>query len=346
MIRFPETAQVEWETVADAAEAEHNLRRRIQRATEVEKETERLRVRHEAALMFQQELDADGTPALEMTNLSAYKNNPALAPTDLIEGAVKDNGLCIVLGPSGSGKSTDALQMIHSFSTGDDWLGQPATQLSGGFGILSYDMDGTLVADWMNGYPGVDPDRVSIVNAYRRGNPLAVPAMRSQIVAAWKAMSVEVVVLDSFSASFFGDNQNDAAHVMAHYRDMRQFALTEVGARVLVVIVHSTAASPDKARGSTVHEDVADTIIGVSGTGLEERHVKMLKYRAGRGQVQMSPVVLGKPDSVTHLVDLDIGAMTLAGYQTPAGTSAFTAMPDTHDDPDTESDSDDEGDDL
>lgn len=346
MIQFPETAQKEWDVVATAAEAADRLRQTIQHQTEVERETARLRVRHEAALAFQQELDTDATPTLEMTTLSTYKSNPSLAPVDLIDGVVKDNGLCIMLGPSGSGKSTNALQMVHSFETGTDWLGQTTKPLSGSYGILSYDMDGALVGDWMSGYPGVDPAKVSIVNAYKRGNPLGVPAMRAQIAAKWRDMNVEIVVLDSFSASFFGHDQNDAGSVMAHYRDMKLFALTEVGARALIVIVHSTQSSPDKARGSTVHHDVADSIVSVSGVGTEERHVRMVKYRAGRGQTQMNPVVLTAPDSVTHLVGLDTGAMTLAGYPAPKAIGSFTAMPDTHDDPDLDTDSDIEGDDL
>lgn len=346
MIQFPETAVVEWQVAANAAEAEVVLRLKIQRATEVERETERLRVRHEAALVFQQELDADQTPQLEMTTLANYKANPSTAPVDLIEGVVKDNGLCIMLGPSGSGKSTLGLQMLYSLQTGEDWLGQTAKPLMGGVGILSYDMDAAMVLDWMNGYPNMDPTKVSVVNAYKRGNPLGVPAMRAQIAAAWRAVDVEVVVLDSFSASFFAHDQNDAAATMAHYRDMKKFALTEVGAKALIVIVHSTEGSPHKARGSSVHHDVADSIVAVEGTGLDERKVSMVKYRAARGQQQMSPVVVTAPDDVTHLVELDLGAMTLAGLQLPAGASAaaFTAMPTVNETPDT--DSDEEDDDL
>jgi archaellum biogenesis ATPase FlaH len=339
VIEFPETAQREWEVVAEAAEAEHKLRQRIQHATEVEREMSRLRVRHEANLSFQSELDADATPVLEMLTLSDYRANPTNTPVDLIDGVVKDNGLCIMLGPSGSGKSTIALQMVHSLATGEDWLGQTAKPLMGGYGILSYDMDAGMVMDWMDGYPNMDPTKVSVVNAYKRGNPLGVPAMRAQIAAAWRSMNTEVVVLDSFSASFFGHDQNDAAAVMSHYRDMKLFALTEVGARALIIIVHSTEASPYKARGSTVHHDVADSIVGVEGTGSDERKVRMVKYRAARGQKQMDPVVLTVPDPTTHLVDLDTGAMTLAGFALPASVvaDAFTDMPDTHAEPDTDS---------
>lgn len=342
MIQFPETAAVEWQVAADVVEAEHQLRKKIQRDTEVERETERLRIRHEAALTFQHELDADQTPVLEMSTLASYKSIPA--PADLIDGVLKDNGLCIMLGPSGSGKSTLGLQMVHSLSTGEDWLGQTAKPIMGGFGILSYDMDGSMVADWMSGYPNTDQTKISIVNAYKRGNPVGVPAMRKQIAETWKHMGVEVVVLDSFSASFFGHDQNDAASVMAHYRDMKLFALTEVGAKALIVIVHSTLSSPDKARGSTVHHDVADSIVSVSGVGTDERQVRMVKYRAARGQQQMSPVVVTAPDDVTHLVDLDLGAMTLAGMQLPAGAiaAAFTPIPDTNEAPDTESDEEDD----
>jgi len=347
VIQFPETARVEWEVAADAAEAEHRLRKKIKHDTEVEHETARLRVRHEAALTFQQELDADSTPVLEMVTLANYKTNPATAPLDLIEGVVKANGLCLMLGPSGSGKSTLGLQMFNSLMTGEDWLGQPAKPIMGSVGIMSYDMDAAMVLDWMSGFPNIDPAKVSVVNAYKRGNPLGVPAMRAQIVAAWQASNVEVVMIDSFSASFFAHDQNDAGLTQAHYRDLIKFALTEVGAKAIIVIVHSTENTPGKARGSSVHHDVADSIVSVEGTGLEERKLRMVKYRAAIGQTMMTPVVVTAPDSVTHLVDLDLGAMTLAGMHLPAGAAAaaFTSMPDINEEADLESD-DGEEDDL
>jgi archaellum biogenesis ATPase FlaH len=348
VIRFPETALTEWKIVADAANAERELRERIERETLVEREVERLRIRHQATLSFQQELDADQTPALEMATLATYQTNPAAAPVDMIDGVVKSDGLCIMLGPSGSGKSTVALQMLHSLASGADWLGQKVQQISGGAGIMSYDMDASMVMDWMSGFPSIDPNKVSVVNAYKRGNPLGVPQMRAEIAAAWRAMNTEVVIIDSFSASFFGHDQNDAAATMHHYRDLKLFALTEVGARSLVVIVHSTEGSPHKARGSSVHHDVADTIVSVAADQQGQRSIRMVKYRAARGQSQMNPVVVTAPDNVTHLVQLDLAAMTLAGMQLPAGAAAaaFTAMPETYEDPDTDSDSDEEDDDL
>lgn len=343
MIRFPETAQIEWQVVADAAEAEARLRKRVQHDTEVERETQRLRVRHEATLAFQSELDADQTPVLEMVTLANYQSNPAAAPLDLIDGVLKQNGVCLMLGPSGSGKSTLGLQMCHSLMTGDDWLGQPTKPIMGSVGVMSYDMDGAIVMDWMAGFPNIDPSKVSVVNAYKRGNPLGVPVMREQIAAAWRMMSVETVMIDSFSASFFGHDQNDAAATQAHYRDLIKFGLTEVGAKSLIVIVHSTEGSPHKARGSTVHHDVADSIVSVEGTGSDARKIRMVKYRAARGQTQMNPVVISAPDDVTHLVSLDYGAMQLAGMQLPAGAAAqaFTAMPEPSEAPDTESEEDD-----
>lgn len=344
MIQFPETAATEWAVAAEAVEAENRLRKKIVHDTEVERETARLLVRHAASLALEQELSADQTPVLEMASLADYKSM-GIAPVSIVDGVLNENGVCLMLGPSGSGKSTLGLQMIHSMMSGDDWLGQSVKPLMGGAGIMSYDMDGAMVVDWMSGFPSIDQNKVSIVNAYKRGNPLGVAPMRAQIVAAWKALNVEVVVIDSFSASFFGSDQNDAAAVQAHYRDLIQFALTEVGAKALVVIVHSTVASPGKARGSTVHHDVADSIVSVEGTGHEEREVRMVKYRAPLGSTQMDPRVITAPDSVTHLVSLDPGAMTLKGMHLPSSMAAqaFTAMPDIHEAPDT--DSDDEGDD-
>jgi RecA-family ATPase len=253
--------------------------------------------------------------------------------------------LCVMLGPSGSGKSTLGLQMIHSLNTGTEWLGQTTKQLSGGVGVLSYDMDASMVLDWMAGFPGIDPGSVSVVNAYKRGNPLGVKEMRAQIAADWRKRNVETVMLDSFSASFFGADQNDAAATMAHYRDLKLFALTEVGAKACIVIVHSTEAAPHKARGSTVHQDAADTIVSVWADKTGQRTVRMQKYRAARGQRQMDPVMITAPDDVTHLVSLDPGAMSLAGMKLPAGmigSEAFPELPETNEEPDAQTDEEDD----
>lgn len=345
MIQFPETAQVEWEIVANAANEAVELRKRLGLATRIESKLDDIRIRYEAERQFQQELDADSTPTLEMVSLTDYRKNPtAMAPTDLIDGVLKDNGTCLMLGPAGSGKSTTGLQMVHSLATGDDWLGQKVTQVNGGFGIVSYDMDGGMMLDWLDGFPNVDADKIKVVNAYKRGNPLGVPEMRAQIVAAFKASNTEVVLIDSFSASFFGHDQNDAASVMAHYRDLKMFALTEVGARSLIIVVHSAPGSPHKARGSTVHHDVADSIVGVEvDSKTDQRTISMVKYRAARGQHQMNPVIVTAPDSVTHLVDLDLGAMTLASLHVPA-RAAFAPLPTAHEDPDVTTDSESEDD--
>lgn len=345
MIRFPETARIEWQLVADAANAEHEVRKRIQRATKVEAEMERLRTRHEANLLFQQEIDADLTPDLEMTTLADHQSNPAAAPSDLIEGVLKDDGVCIVLGPGGAGKSTVALQVFYSLMTGTEWLGQRVEQINGAVGAISYDMDGALMFDWMKGFPGIDATKVSVVNAYKRGNPLNVPLMRERIAAEWKRINVEVVLIDSFSASFFGSDENDAAATRHHYRDLIKFALTEVGARAVMIVAHSTEANPFRPRGSTVHIDVADSIMAVVPDKKGVRTYQMLKYRAGIGQRMMDPIMVSEPDSVTHLVSLDTGQMALAGMKVP-GAAVFAPLPDAHAAPDTDSDSPDEDDDL
>lgn len=346
MIQFPETAATEWKTVAIAAEASVSLRRRIEHATMVEREVEKMRQRHEASIIFQQELDADSTPTLEMVTLANYKTNPAAGPVDLIDGVVKQNGLTLMLGASGSGKSTLALQMLHSLMTGDDFLGQATKTIMGGIGVLSYDMDASLMLDWMSGFPNIDPAKVSVVNAHKHGNPLGVPEFRSKIAATWKQMNTEVVMIDSFSASFFGHDQNDAAATQAHYRDLTKFALTECAAKAVIVIVHSTPGSPNKARGSTVHHDVADSIVGVEvDEKTQKRTVRMVKYRAALGQKQMAPVIIGAPDSVTHLVSLDTGEMSLKGMTLPPAFAAM-AFPETINEPEPSTQTGEEDDDL
>lgn len=343
MIQFPETAQTEWLIAEEAANAETKIRQKIERGVRVEAEAEKLRIRHEAALLFQAELDAEDTPELVMMSLADYRANPSVAPADMIDGVLKDEGLCIVLGPSGSGKSTLALQMLHSLYSGTDFLGQSVIQTNGSFGLMSYDMPGAMMLDWIDGFPNVDQNKFSLVDAYKRGNPLAVVAQRKTIASAWRSMGVEVVVVDSFSASFFGHDQNDAAATMAHYRDLKKFALSECGAKALIVITHSTENKPGQARGSTVHQDVADSIVAVEGTQAEPRQVRMVKYRAARGQKQMNPVMIKAPNDVTHLVDVDPDEMTVRGMSIPNGYAAtqFTELPEATDEPDLFDDYDD-----
>lgn len=349
-IEFPETAAKEWQIIADAANASTALRERLQRDTLVEARLEKLRVEHEAKVQFEAELQAADTPDLDMMTLSEYLTSPqSYAPQDLIEGVLNDDGVCLVVGPSRSGKSTIALQMIHSLLTGAAFLEQPVNQMAGSVGILSYDMPGGLMFDWMAGFPNLDPRRVSIVNAHKKGNPLAVPEQRAAITNSWKTRNTEVVLIDSFSASFFGRNQDDAAEIQAHHRELKKFALTEVGARVVIIIVHSTDANPLKPRGSTVHIDASDSIVNYwpkDGPGTP-RHVDMGKFREARGQVQMTSRVVGPPDPVTRLVDLDAGEMTLAGYPLPPGLIAnvFPDLPDPTAAPDLDGNSPVEGDD-
>jgi KaiC/GvpD/RAD55 family RecA-like ATPase len=348
VIQFPETAWAEWKIIHDAANAEIELRARIKRGTKIEAELETLRIRHEAKTQLEQELTADQTPELKIITGLDYLNNPAMSapPVDLIDGVLKDEGLCVVMGPSGSGKTTLVLQMLHSLNQGVDWLGQQVTAIKGSIGFLSYDQRATLTFGWLSA-SGFDMAKISLVDAYKMGNPLNVPAMRAHIVKMWREAEVEIVVVDSFSASFFGKDQNDNALTMNHYRDLKLFALTEVEARALIVLAHSTEGNSSKARGATAHHDVADSIVAMEGVRSDPRKISIVKYRAEIGQTQMAPVILTAPDPVTHLVELDTGEMALAGMSLPASAAGqmFPDMPDTHADPDTEADSE-EGDDL
>lgn len=345
MVVFPETAISEWQRVADSAEIPKKLADRIQHDVEVELAAKRLHIRHEADILFRQQLDAEDTPVLEMGTLTELAQSPSMsAPADLIDGVLKDSGVCLVLGPSSAGKSTMAMQIIHSLNTGTSWLGQPVSPITGGFGVLSYDMDFRMFGAILQQYPNLDLDKVSLVQAHKQGNPLGVLDFRKKIAAAWKKMNVEVVIIDSFSASFQGKDQNDAGATMAHYRDLKQFALVECEAKVVIIIVHSTNSNPHQARGSSVHHDVADSIIGISiEPTSNQREIRMVKYRAAPGQTEMAPVIVTDPDASTHLVSVDPSAMTLAGMPIPAriNSSMFSSSLSPFAAPDTDSGDDD-----
>lgn len=338
MVKFPETIIKDWTDASSSIEAAADLRKRIERGTAVEAAVERLRINHEAKEQFRKELEEENADVLEMTSLGDYKTNPTVIPSDLIEGVARDNGVTAVVGPSGSGKTTTALQMVHSLLTGDDWLGSPTTKLAGTAGIMSYDMDGSMILDWMSHAPNL-PDDISVVNAYGKSNPLLVERQRATIASHWRSINVDVVLIDSFSASFTGKDQNDTADVTAHYKDLQKFALTEVGARALIVIVHSSPSSPRKPRGSTAHYDVPDTrVVVVPEENDGPREVSVDKYRdlPGTGITKKTPVIITAPDPMTHLVDVDIAEMGMKGLSIPQGVAdRFTDDPEPVEAPDT-----------
>lgn len=335
MIQFPGEATREWNSIAARVEKSVTVRRRVERDVAVANKVEEQWQKHEAKLKFEQELAAQDTPPLEMMTLADYLNNPAAVPVDMIDGVMKENGIMVVLGPSGAGKSTLALQLVHSLLTGDDFLGRTVNQqVTGGVGVMSYDMDASMMHNWMSGWsgPGIDHSKISVVNAHKQGNPLTVPYQRQQIVDAWQQTKVEVVVIDSFSASFFGSDQNDAAATMNHYRELKKFALSEVGAKVLILVVHSSPGSAARARGSSVHQDAPDTIMGVVNDG-GTRTVTMNKYRtiAGSNNTAMPSTTLTAPDPVTNLVSVDVPATVFAKTDTNA-----SEFPETNETPDTD----------
>ena len=341
MIKFPETAEAEWRRVAYEAGAPDRTRRRIEEGVAIENAIARLRIQHEAKKLFQQELEAEGTPPLSMGTLADYLANPEAAPKDAIQGVVRSKGLFTILGPSGAGKTTVAMQILYCLLSGKDFLGQKAKRMKGTAGIISYDMDASMMYDIAAGFPKLNPATLSVVNAHARGNPLAVDEQRKAIANAWKKVGVRVVMIDSFSASFFGSDQNDAAATMAHYRDMKKFALTEVGADILLLVVHSTTTKPGAARGSSVHQDEADTMMSVvkNAKANNARQITMEKYRAPRGFSGMPTLLITAPDQKTGMVRPDILGMNMLGMQiSPSivGTAAFPPLPEQEEKPDIE----------
>lgn len=324
VVQFPEAAAREWHVAERKVQASKEYRANVQRRTLIEREVEKMLIREEAKAIFTEIQDADAIPELEIMTLNEYKKDPGAQPEDLIKGVVADNGLLLVIGPSRAGKTTLALQLVHSLVTGEDWIGQEVNQknrVRKGVGFLSYDMDGRRALNWVEGMPGLDGDSFSMVNAYKTADPLSVTKHRKRIVEDWKQREVDVVVVDSFSASFFGGDQNDAAATMTHYRNLKNFALNEVGARLLIVVAHSTDSNPEKVRGSTVHTDTADNHIVVYPNDKGERVVMSGKYRTlhGAGATpQMTPVIITEPDPVTNLVEVDIPATSLEGLPIPA----------------------------
>lgn len=311
MIEFPRDLQDRIDDAVKAERERHEAESAKEFREKVERELDRLRVREAAQDAWNTEKAERDTPELQIGDAEEMEEYAEPDQPDLIAGVLKDHGTALFIGKSGSGKTTLALQAAHCLLTGTPFLeaghrpGQEVQKIEGRVGVISHDMPLGLLLNWIKAYPESDRSRYRVVNAHARGYPLNVPLMRQKIVKDFRDKAVEVIVVDSFAASFPGDNQNDNDQVLKHYLDLQKFALTEVGARALIVIAHAGKGSQESARGASAHHDVADTVMAV--TMDEEkpdkpRYLTMSKYRAGMGEYEMVPGTVTEPDDFTHLV--------------------------------------------
>jgi len=311
MIEFSEATAVLIATAIKTEREQYEAEVKAKFDREVAEELHRKRVREAAAVKWAEEQALATTPELIMGLLGELDVNQDVP--DLIDGVVKQ-GTTVFVGYSGSGKTRLALQVGYCLLSGTRFLdamhrpGQHVQQLGpeAKIGVLSYDMSLPLLANWINAFPEHDaPNRWMIVDAFTRGQPLLVPVMRAQMAKTMREANVEFVIVDSATASFPGDSENDATQVLNHYLDLQRFALNEVGAKGLLVIAHAGKASSTAIRGSSAAPGAVDSIMSVSFNEedpLKIRRVASVKYREAIGQSAMAPGELTAPEADSGLI--------------------------------------------
>jgi RecA-family ATPase len=211
--------------------------------------------------------------------LLTYADLHASPPLDwLVDGVLPVGALAMVYGPSGSGKTFCMLDMAHSVSTGERWLGRETRQ---GPGLY-------VVAEGRGGFP---QRAVAWCAAKRRNEPgpmryLDEPvrfhddAHVAELVDSLAAVkhAPALMIVDTFAAVAAGGDENsaaDAALIIGGIKAVQR----ETGCAA--VIVHHTGWDKTRERGSSSIRASMDVVVAVTSLGGGNVQVKVDKMRDG-----------------------------------------------------------------
>lgn len=195
-------------------------------------------------------------------------------PAGRIEGLMPWEASTEVVAQRKTGKTTLALNMAHSFLTGDPFLGEfPVVPVEGRIALLNHEVSGWQIARWAE-QRGIPDDRLFLVNLRGASNPFRDPASLADLGALLRQQNTETVIVDPFGRAFSGDNQNDAGQVQGWLVQLDEFARGMAGARDVVLTVHA-GWDGSRARGSSALEDWADSLIYLTrNTNTGARHMR------------------------------------------------------------------------
>lgn len=237
-------------------------------------------------------VDATKTTAFVFHNGDEYAQD-FVGPPELVEDVLPARGVAMVYGKSGAGKTFWILDMAFHIHNGQPWrdksvskgdvfyiaaeAGQGVKKRLHGIKVLHPDWHAPYVADIA---PNLSSSQsVAAVQEAVRAIPDAHPA---------------IVIIDTFSASFEGDDsaQKDVAAVVRKLKSLAD------SLQCLVLFVHHPTKAGDSPRGSGVlMNDVEGWIeISTEGEGPNRLHVAMVgKVRDGEGGARY-PFRLRKSD--------------------------------------------------
>lgn len=189
-----------------------------------------------------------------------------------IEGYLPTGGFSVLYGPPGSGKTFMALKLALCVAKGFEFLGRKATK--GPVLYIAAEGSGGLSQRLRAWKAYESEDLVDNLHIIRESVDLRdVQAVTRLITAARTIHGLAMVVFDTFALSIPGGDENSAKDVGEAIAQIKRIQ-RETGAAVMVVH-HSTKASPTTERGSGALRGAADTILSL--TPAIEGNVKTLQ---------------------------------------------------------------------
>ena len=222
----------------------------------LEQQVRRERVKE---ILTDQKARSNGRRTPDVDTLDALLARPA-SPRFRIQGLLPTNGRMLITAQRKAGKTTLIGNLAKALLTGDDFLGQfPVAPIEGMVAVLNYEVDAPTFAGWMSEV-GVPGDRMLVINARGRSNPLSSECDRRVLAQRLTGEGATVLMVDPFGRAFTGRDQNNATEVANFLGNLDQLA-EEAGITEVILTAHAGWGEGDRARGSSALEDWPDVIV-------------------------------------------------------------------------------------
>jgi len=162
--------------------ARRDAREILRREAEVEREAERLRVRHDAAEKVRREKSGPARPfdAGTVSEILARPEEPAMR----IAGLLPWSASMLLSAQRKTGKTTMVLNLARALLLGQPLLGRFDVQhVAGTIALLNFEVGAAQIGRWAADH-GVPGDRLFVVNLRGRRNPLSNPEDRASLAGA------------------------------------------------------------------------------------------------------------------------------------------------------------------
>jgi archaellum biogenesis ATPase FlaH len=221
-----------------------------------------LRSQHQARQLFNQEQTGDLPPLDIATVGDILQRDPP--PEPRVEGLIPWDACTLVTAKAKVGKSTLLLSLAHSLITGAPALGRLKVrpiQADRTVVFLNAEMAPAQLTAWAHDR-GVPPHRLVIAQMRGQASRLDDDHRMEDLARQLAAFNPETIIVDTFSALFQGDSQNDAQQVRQFLERLTRLKILS-GALDLILTAHAGKDDAKGARGSTSLEDWPDSIIAL-----------------------------------------------------------------------------------